>query len=308
MGIVANAAHQIGAALLFSTGLLATVSTPGHAACLPNGCSQNGLFFSAASSSFKITDVTGLGTHADPFVIYQDVWGLDISLAISGLTNAKHQSVFNRPGFAISIVSRNLTGAFWRFYDHELQETAGYASGENDGLSFRQGIGPVRPYTSDRYTRADEVTDVRDFINFYQGAGVNPGEYVRFNYFVTATIPNLLFYIRQRPDYRTNATPTPALPLSPVPQTVSAPAIAPVSQAAPLIPSAPVVAAPQPSTTVNKSTNKATAPTAISQAPTKPQSIPEPGMSLAGFIAILFGKPKRQHGQRAYQNPRLENH
>ncbi|MEL7506099.1 MAG: hypothetical protein AAFN42_02115 [Cyanobacteria bacterium J06554_1] len=307
MGIVANAAHQIGAALLFSTGLLATVSTPVYAACLPNGCSQNGLLFSEASSSFKITDVTGLGTTADPFVVYQDVWGLDISLAISGLTNAKHQSVFNRPGFAISIVSRNLTGAFWRFYDHELQETAGYASGENDGLSFGQGIGPVRPYTSDRYARADEVTDVRDFINFYQGTGVSPGEYVRFNYFVTDTIPNHLFYIRQRPDYRTNATPTSAF--SPVPQTISAPAIVPI---APPTPNPPEVAAPQPSTIqpstiVNKPTSQSTAPTAISQAPTKPQSIPEPGMPLAGFIAILFGKPKRQYGQRPYQNHRSDN-
>lgn len=302
MGIVANAAHQIGAALLFSTGLLATVSNPVYAACIPNGCSQNGPFFSEASSSFKITDVTGLGTHADPFVVYQDVWGLDISLAISGLTNAKHQSIFNRPGFAISIVSRNLTGAFWRFYDHELQETAGYASGENDGLSFGQGIGPVRPYTSDRYTRADEVTDVRDFINFYQGTGVNPGEHVRFNYFVTDTIPNHLFYIRQRPDYRTNATPTPALPPSPVTQAVSIPVIAPAPQVAPVT-NPPVVPVPQPAAIVNQPT----VPTAISQAPTTPQSIPEPGMYLAGFIAILFGKSKRQYGQRAYQNHRSGN-
>lgn len=193
---------------LLSAGLLAMFSSQAQAACLSAGCRQNGLVFREASSNFKITDVTGAGTREQPFVVYQDVWGLDISLEISGLPGAAQHSVFNRPGLTISVVSRNLTNAFWRFYDHELQETIGVSSSENDGLSFAQGVGPARPYTSDRYTQADEITDIRDFINFYQGAGVNPDESVRFNYIITDTIPNQSFYIRQRPDYRTNAAPT----------------------------------------------------------------------------------------------------
>lgn len=201
-------AHQIGAATFCSAALLTISGLPAQAACFPNGCSQNGLVFSEASSSFNITSVTGAGTQENPFVVYQDVRGLDISLAIDSLTSAKQHSIFNRPGFAISIVSHNLTGEFWRFYDHELQEIAGHTSGEDDGLSFAQGIGPIRPYTSSHYNKADEITDVRDFINFYQGDGVNPGETVRFDYFVTDTIPNERFYIRQRPDYRPNTVPT----------------------------------------------------------------------------------------------------
>ncbi|MEM9978680.1 MAG: hypothetical protein AAF808_13730, partial [Cyanobacteria bacterium P01_D01_bin.2] len=143
MRIFVTVAHHAGAASLLSAGLLAVFGTTAQAACLSGGCSQNGLVFSEASSSFKVTDVTGIGTRERPFVVYQDVWGLDISLAVNGLKDAKQHSVFNRPGFAISIVSRNLTGAFWRFYDHELQQSAGLASSETDGLSFAQGIGPV---------------------------------------------------------------------------------------------------------------------------------------------------------------------
>ncbi len=310
MGIVTNATQQIGAAIIVSNGLLALISPAAQAACLPNGCSQNGLLFSAASNNFRITDVMGSGTTQDPFVVYQDVWGLDILLAVNGLTTAKQHSIFNRPGFAIDIVSRNLTGAFWRFYDHELQETAGIASNENDGLSFAQGIGPVRPYQSDHYTRADEVTDVRDFINFHEGSGVNPGENVRFNYFVTDTIPNDRFYIRQRPDYRTSATPTPspAQPVSTPPQAAPTPVttIPPVTPAitpvkpptveaaftndppAQPVANVPTVTTPTPVTPVQ--------PEVIPPEPTPSQSIPEPGLSIVGVLAILLGRSKKQHG------------
>lgn len=274
MQIFATAAHRLGVASFCSAVFLAASAAASQAACLGNSCSQNGLIFSAASSSFDITDVTGHGTLADPFVVYQDVRGLDISLAISALANSSKHSIFNRPGFAISIVARNLTGAFWRFYDHELQETAGYASGENDGLSFAQGIGPVRPYTSSHYEQADEVTDVRDFINFYQGAGVNPGETVRFNYFVTDTIPNQRFYIRQRPDYRPN-TPTTSAVLATLPVQVQ-----------PSVPSG------------NSATPEQTPaqPPQLPKLETAPaQSVPEPSTLSMGVLACLIGRLAKRH-------------
>lgn len=289
MRIFASSAHHLGVASVCSAALLTTATASAEAACLSGSCSQNGLVFSAASNSFDITNVTGTGTQRDPFVVYQDVKGLDISLAINGLPNAKHHAIFNRPGFALSIVSRNLTGAFWRFYDHELQETAGLASGENDGLSFAQAIGAIRPYTSNRYAQADEVTDVRDFINFYRGTGVNPGETVRFNYYVTDTIPNQRFYIRQRPDFRTNTVPTSTIqrlqtqPSEPLPVQLPPPAITP---AAPIIQTPPVPA-------------PASAPTPVTQFPKKsqnlPKPIPEPSNLYLGFLAIFFSKWTRRN-------------
>ena len=290
MKIFTRNAHQFGVASLASAGLLISLSAPATAACLAGRCSQNGLVFSEASKNFRITNVTGRGTVSDPFVVNQDVLGLDISLAIDNLTQTPHHSVFGRPGFAISVVSRNLTGAFWRFYDHELQETAGAASSENDGLSFAQGIGAARPYTSSHYERADEITDVRDFINFYRGDGVRPNETVRFNYFVTDTIPNRRFYIRQRPDYRPNTTPTPRglpqplkqsaspnnSPVKPTPPTSRAP----VSPAQPVTPTTPAVTQPV--------TPPLTALTPPNSSP--PRSVPEPSTTLVGALAILCSR------------------
>ncbi|MGD1948440.1 MAG: hypothetical protein ACFB14_02200 [Leptolyngbyaceae cyanobacterium] len=279
MKIFTTDARQISVVSLVSAGVLALLSAPATAACLAGRCSQNGLVFSEASQNFRITDVTGKGTPNDPFVVYQDVWGLDISVAVDHLPQTPQHSVFNRPGFAISLVSRNLTDAFWRFYDHELQENAGYASSENDGLSFAQGIGSVRPYTSSHYERADEITDVRDFINFYGGAGVRPGEIVRFNYFVTDTIPNHKFYIRQRPDYRANTTPTPKISPQPPRQGTSV-----ISK--PAIPASP----PQPAALP---TPKPVSPPEL--VPSKPaQPVPEPSTPLMGALAILCSRWVRQ--------------
>lgn len=285
--------HSVGLAGLVSVGLLAVGGTAAQAACLSSGCSQNGLVFGEASSSFKITDVTGLGTIENPFVVYQDVWGLDISLSVSGLPDARQHSVFQRPGFAISIVSRNLTGAFWRFYDHELQETAGVPSGENDGLSFAQGLGHARPYTSDRYTQADEVTDTRDFINFYRGAGVESGASVRFNYFITDTIPNQRFYIRQRPDYRTNTIPTATIPTATVqpPVTPSHRGVQPTPGTNPI---APAVTAPQP---IPQPVSPSPSGVTLKKPATPPQSVPEPSSSVMGVLTIFLGKFIR-HSQR----------
>ncbi|MBT9314987.1 PEP-CTERM sorting domain-containing protein [Leptothoe spongobia] len=283
MRISVPSAHQIGVASLCSAALLTMSGTTTQAACFTtNGCHQNGLTFSEASSSFSITNVTGLGTQTNPFVIYQDVQGLDISLAIDGFKDAQHHAIFNRPGFAISIVSRNLTGAFWRFYDHELQETAGQSSGENDGLSFAQGIGPIRPYASSHYDQADEVTDVRDFINFHRGEGVKPGETARFDYYITDTIPNQRFYIRQRPDYRPNTVPTaPITKLATPPQTPE-----PV----------PTVQTPitEPSVT-NKPPSEIPTHVAknLEKSRVKPQSVPEPSTMSMGLLGILLGKWQR---------------
>lgn len=271
-------AHQIGVANFLATGLFVALATTAEAACLSGHCSQNGLTFDEASNNFRITDVTGQGTVKNPFVVYQDVWGLDISLAISNLSTATQHSLFNRPGFAIRIVSRNLTGAFWQFYDHELQERAGYASSENDGLSFAQGIDAARPYTSSHYNRADEVTDVRDFINFYQGGGVNPEESVQFNYVVTDTSPTQRFYIRQRPDYRTNAAPiSPPRPASqPTIASPTPPILKPVLKPSPLAPPA----SPSPVVT----------PQPVQPASAAPQPVPEPSTAAMGILAFLFAR------------------
>ncbi len=67
------------------------------------------------------------------------------------------------------------------------------ASADGDGLSFAQGAALLRPWTSDIFATVDEVTDIRDFINFSSGS-VMDGEIVTFNYVITDNSPIGLFY------------------------------------------------------------------------------------------------------------------
>jgi hypothetical protein len=218
--------NPLGIALSSLTLLAAAIAIPKPALAATfncnSGCTQNGLTFSAASEDFDITQVTGDGTLSNPFVVYQAVRGLDIVLGIQGLRS--NRILGTRPGFALSIVAHNLTGTPWRFYDHELQETLGTASSENDGLSFAQGQARFRPFISSHHAGVDEVTDARDYLNFAGGL-VQPNGIVRFDYVVTDTIPNDIFYIRQRPDFKTGQPPTPptlpTLAVEPVSPTVT---------------------------------------------------------------------------------------
>jgi hypothetical protein len=105
-------------------------------------------------------------------------------------------------------VVTNNTEAIWTSYDHELQEILGTASGEGDGLSFGQGYAVVRPFTSNKFSQVDEIINVRDYVNFFNGS-VNPGEAVIFSLFITDNSPVETFYLRQRPNFSTQV-PEPA--------------------------------------------------------------------------------------------------
>jgi hypothetical protein len=127
----------------------------------------------------------------------------------------------NTLGFRIQTLVTNLTGSPWIFFDNELRENINIPSPENDGLSFAQGIDTVRPFLSNRFSRADEVTDVRDFINYSRGV-VAPGDTVAFQFAITDRSPVNRFYLLERPNFAPGGTgfvavPPPAPPAPPVP-------------------------------------------------------------------------------------------
>ena len=163
----------------------------------------NGITFSELTGAFTIDSGSGSGSSADPFVLNETVTDLDVTMTISGLPG------FGNPvgtghvaGFALIKRVTNNTGETWDFYDHELQEILGTPSAEGDGLSFAQGSGsPPRPWTCDLLPIVDEVTDVRDFINF-SGGTVAQGQVAAFYYAITDNSPVDSFYLRQRPNYQ----------------------------------------------------------------------------------------------------------
>ncbi|MEM9093161.1 MAG: hypothetical protein AAGC93_31095, partial [Cyanobacteria bacterium P01_F01_bin.53] len=153
---------------IITLGLLAT---PAQAASLV----LENLIFSEVSGDFTIT---GGETTQDALRIFQDITGpnIDLFISIEGLDRERLR------GFRMESVITNRTDTPWIFFDLELQEQFGVESPEADGLSFAQGFSSVRP-VSTIFPTVDEVTDVRDFINFTDSV-VNPNETVTFRYFI----------------------------------------------------------------------------------------------------------------------------
>ncbi|MEO1353560.1 MAG: hypothetical protein AAFW84_33195, partial [Cyanobacteria bacterium J06635_15] len=155
--------------------------------------SLEGLRFSEVAGDFTITRGE---TTPNALRLFQDVIGpnIDLFTAVEGLSRTRFI------GFRFESILTNRTGTPWIFFDHELQEEFRVPSPEEDGLSFAQQFSSVRPFTSNAYSVVDEVTDVRDFVNF-SGGVVNPGQTVTFRYAILDNSPNDLFYLRQRPNF-----------------------------------------------------------------------------------------------------------
>ena len=249
--------------LLLALGLMAS---PAKAATLV----LESLEFSEVAGDFVIT---GGEVGTDTLRIFQDVTvpNIDLFTSVQGLESSGFI------GFRLESVLTNRTDTPWVFFDHELQEQFGVASPEEDGLSFAQQFDSVRP-TSNVFSSVDEVTDVRDFVNF-SGGVVNPNQTVTFRYFILDNAPNDLFFLRQRPNFAPGgvgvvpvppAPPVVAPPASPAPPVVVAPP-APPAPASPPTPPTPVVV-PEP----------VVSPVPVTQ-------VPEPGtaLGLVGLIGVV---------------------
>ncbi|MBE9069869.1 hypothetical protein IQ260_24820 [Leptolyngbya cf. ectocarpi LEGE 11479] len=218
--------------------------------------------FSEVAGDFTIT---GGEITKDALRIFQDVTGpnVDLFTSIEGLRST---GFF---GFRFESVVTNRTNTPWIFYDHELQEQFGVASPEEDGLSFAQQFGSLRP-VSNAFSVVDEVTDVRDFVNF-SGGVVNPNQTVTFRYFILDNAPNDLFFLRQRPNFAPGGVGVVAV--QPV---VPPPAPPPIQVPAPITPEpppAPIIEPPA-------------EPPVTQPIPQPAAQVPEPGMFL-GLLSLL---------------------
>ncbi|MFG6101065.1 hypothetical protein U2F10_02350 [Leptothoe sp. EHU-05/26/07-4] len=251
-------------ALLVTLGLWAA---PAEAATLV----LENLTFREVTGDFRIT--RGERT-SDALRIFQDVTGpnIDLFLSIEGL---RREGLI---GFRLESVVTNRTNTPWVFFDHELQEQFRVPSPEEDGLSFAQGIPSVRP-RSNAFSVVDEVTDVRDFVNFTGGV-VNPNQTVTFRYFILDNAPNDLFFLRQRPNFAPGGvgvvTPPPRPP-RPAPPRPTPPPVTPVTP--PVTPVTPPPVAP---------VTPPTPPPVIDPIPdpTPLTSVPEPGV-LIGLLSMV---------------------
>lgn len=254
--------------------------------------------FEEVSGNFQIT---GGSRSPDFYTIYQDVTGPDINLLmrIEGFEELYEDGYV---GIRVQSIVRNLTGTPWIFFDHELREDQNTPSPEADGLSFAQGYTSVRPFTSDLLPAANEVIDVRDFVNF-SGGIVQPGQTVTFVYAITDNSPEDRFFLLQRPNFQPGGVgfvnPTPPAPEPPVvpppviepPPIVSAPPVEPPPVETPPPVEPPPVATP-PVVVENP-------PVPPLPEPTNVAAVPEPttivGVMLAALSGAWFKQRQRQN-------------
>jgi len=161
-----------------------------------------GVTFSDERGGFVVLDASGGGTLADPFVVVEEIHGPGAAvLVIRGVTDdlGNRVGTYHPTGFALRKIVTNRTDATWTFVEFELQQELGVASDTFDGLSFGQGARSGRPFLSDRFAVAAEISEPLDYISFQDGI-VAPGETVVFNVIITDTTPVPVFYLIQRPN------------------------------------------------------------------------------------------------------------
>ena len=195
--------------------LIALVAT---AIALPSAASAACTAFNTSFSTFSCT--VNNNNHT---INITEVWGGSLSQAfvkIDGLDSNAYQ---------VTKTITNNTGTSWISFANELLDPAGQAndrldpqpypgfvpmgyttSNDNDGLSFNQGGGSTRSSSAFSQNAADEFTDARDFLDFFNGSVAN-GTTFTVTYGIIDTGNNEPFLLAQRANVRSvGAVPEPA--------------------------------------------------------------------------------------------------
>jgi len=145
-----------------------------------------GITFSDERGSFAIRGVTGTGSLTDPFVVVEDVTGLEPMLIIrlpgAGLDN--RIGTRDPMGMAIVKVVINHSGATWYGFRIEPRETPARSSPDSDGLSLGQGWSARPPAASDAFRHVQIADQPQDVLDFDDGQ-IEDGQTVVFSFFLT---------------------------------------------------------------------------------------------------------------------------
>ncbi len=181
-----------------------------------------GLSFSDELGGFRLISVSGTGTIADPIVVVEEFTQVGPAvLVVRGAQLIKHHNHPATPaGFihlAIIKIVINSTRRVWTGFDLELQERPKQPSPYEDGLSFDQmGSFAGEPFQSDSFVNALRQSEPYDRVRFHDGA-VDPGDAVRFNFYITDLTPKPKFFLLQEPQLLISRRPGSARQLAAVP-------------------------------------------------------------------------------------------
>ncbi len=163
-----------------------------------------GLSFSDELGGFRLISASGAGTIADPIVVVEEITQVGPAvLVVRGAQLIQHQ---DQPAMTMSFIHLavikiviNGTGRVWTGFDLELQEVPKQPSPYEDGLSFDQlGSFSGERFESDSFTNARRVSETYDRVRYHGGA-VDPGQVVRFNFYITDPTPKPKFFLLQEP-------------------------------------------------------------------------------------------------------------
>jgi hypothetical protein len=163
-----------------------------------------GLSFSDELGGFRLISASGAGTIADPIVLVEEITQVGPAvLVVRGAQLIRHQSQQTATSsfihLAVIKIVINGTGRVWAGFDLELQEVPKQPSPYEDGLSFDQlGSFAGERFQSDGFTNARRVSEPYDRVRFHGGA-VDPGQAVRFNFYITDPTPKPEFFLLQEP-------------------------------------------------------------------------------------------------------------
>ncbi len=181
-----------------------------------------GLSFSDELGGFRLISASGTGAIADPIVVVEEITQVGPAvLVVRGAQLVQHQ---NQPAIPASFfhlavikIVINSTRRVWTGFDLELQERLKQPSPYEDGLSFDQlGIFAGERFQSDGFVNVRRESEPYDRVRFHGGA-VDPGEAVRFNFYITDVSPKPEFFLLQEPLLLLTGRPGSARQLAAVP-------------------------------------------------------------------------------------------
>ena len=176
---------------------------------LPSVANASCVAYNTSFSTFSCTV-----NNTNHTINITEVWGNALTQAfikLDGLDTSAYQ---------VTKTITNNSGATWVSFANELLDPAGQAndaldpqpypgfvpagyttSNDNDGLSFNQGGGSTRSSSAFSQNAADEFTDVRDFLDFFNGSVAN-GNSFTVTYGIIDNSGNQPFLLAQRANVR----------------------------------------------------------------------------------------------------------
>ena len=159
-----------------------------------------GITFSDERGSFTIRGVTGTGSLTDPFVVVEDVTGLEPMLIIrlpgAGLDN--RIGTRDPMGMAIVKVVINHSGTTWYGFRIEPREAPEWSSPDSDGLSLGQGWSARPPIASNAFRHVQIADQPQDALDFDDGQ-IEEGQTLVFNFFLTDSTWQSEIFVLQAP-------------------------------------------------------------------------------------------------------------